>query len=136
MTTTARFWREIPSRYNMIGSKCGNCGREFFPPRPLCPECHRKSLGKMQRHQFSGKGEIVSFSIVHQPPREFQVEVPYVVAIVELAKGVRVTGQVVECVPGDVKIGMKVTPVFRRMHQDGKEGAIHYGYKFAPAVEK
>jgi len=132
MTTTARFWREIPSRYRLDGSKCGSCGREFFPPRVMCPDCHRKSAGKMERIQFDGSGEIITYTVVHQPPDEFNVEVPYVVALVELAKGVRVAGQVVECPVGEVKIGMKVQAVLRRLHQDGKAGAIHYGYKFAP----
>ncbi|MDD1715367.1 MAG: zinc ribbon domain-containing protein, partial [Methanolinea sp.] len=37
MSSVARFWRKIPQRYNLIGSRCTNCGRYFFPPRSLCP---------------------------------------------------------------------------------------------------
>ncbi|ENO12366.1 putative nucleic-acid-binding protein containing a Zn-ribbon [Thermoplasmatales archaeon SCGC AB-539-C06] len=55
----ARFWREIPQRYSIIGNKCGSCERVFFPPRETCPHCRRKSLGMMEDLQLSGKGEIV-----------------------------------------------------------------------------
>jgi len=132
VTTTARFWREIPSRYNMIGTRCGNCGRPFFPSKALCPECHRKSVGKMERHKFAGTGEIITYSVVHSPQRGFDVQVPYVMAIIELEKGVRITAQVVDCEPGDVSIGMKVHSVLRKISTDGEQGAIHYGYKFVP----
>jgi uncharacterized OB-fold protein len=132
MTTTARFWREIPARYNLIGCRCGNCGREFFPPKPLCPDCHRKSVGKMERRRFDGTGEVVSYTVVHASPREFEMLVPYVIAIIQIAEGVRLTAQVVECDPKDVKIGTRVRAVFRKIDEDGKDGAIHYGYKFVP----
>ena len=33
MSSVAREWREIPGRYNLEGSKCGNCGKIFFPRR-------------------------------------------------------------------------------------------------------
>ena len=39
--SVARFWRKIPQRYNMLGTKCETCGRHFFPPRTFCPDCRR-----------------------------------------------------------------------------------------------
>ncbi|MFQ5920105.1 MAG: Zn-ribbon domain-containing OB-fold protein, partial [Thermoplasmata archaeon] len=36
-----RFWREIQSRYNLVGTQCGNCGTLDFPPRDVCPKCGR-----------------------------------------------------------------------------------------------
>ena len=128
--TTARFWREIPSRYNLVGSTCGNCGRSFFPPRVLCPDCHRKSIGKMKRERFDGEGEIKTFTIVHQAQKGFEMQVPYILAIIKIRDGVRVTGQIVEAEPGEVEIGKKVKPVLRRISEEGPSGAIHYGYKF------
>gem|GEM_PF-6347352 len=37
----------------------------------MCPECHRRSIGKMQEVQLSGKGEVYSFSVVHDAPARF-----------------------------------------------------------------
>jgi hypothetical protein len=41
------------------------------------------------------------------------------------------TAQVV-CRPDEIKIGMKVKRVFRRIAADGESGVIHYGTKFVP----
>lgn len=128
----ARFWREIPQRYNLIGNKCGSCGRVFFPPRESCPYCRRKSIGKMQDLKFSGKGEIVTYTIIHAGPENFKKQVPYPIAIIKLEEGPRLTAQIVDCDIDDVKIGMKVKSTFRRIQEDGYTGAIYYGYKFKP----
>ena len=53
-----RFWREMPVRYNLIGSHCTNCDMYHYPPRAMCSSCHRESLGKMEEHQFAGTGQV------------------------------------------------------------------------------
>ena len=35
--SVARFWRKIPSRYNLVGTKCETCNTYYFPPRLICP---------------------------------------------------------------------------------------------------
>jgi len=55
--------------------------------------------------------------------------VPYVLAIVELKEGPRLTVQITDCNPDEVKIGDEVEIVFRRMGEDGPDGMIYYGYK-------
>ncbi len=131
-TDVARFWREIPQRYNLIGNQCGSCAKVFFPPKQSCPECRRKSMGKMEQIKLSGKGEIITYTITHVGPDNFEEQVPYPVAIVELEEGPRVTAQIVDCDIKDVKIGMKVESTFRRIQEDGSTGALYYGYKFKP----
>lgn len=128
-----RFWREIPSRYNLIGTECGNCGKRDFPPRIICTRCHRKSVGKMKPVSFEGTGEVVSFSVIHNAPKAFEMQVPYIMAIIEFEEGVRATGQIIDCEPEDVKIGLKVSSTFRKIGEDGKSGVIYYGYKFKSA---
>lgn len=128
-----RFWREIPSRYNLIGTKCGSCGAVDFPPRTVCPTCGRKSVGKMQRVQLKGTGEVVTYTVVHDAPEQFEMQKPYVVAIVETDEGVRLTSQIIDVEPGEVAIGMRVQATFRRLGEEGSAGVIHYGYKFRPA---
>lgn len=131
----ARFWREIPQRYNIIGNKCGSCERVFFPPREACPHCRRKSLGKMEDIKLRGKGEIVTYTIIHVGPEAFEKQVPYPVAIIKLEEGPQITAQIVDCNIDEVKIGMKVENTFRRIQEDGYTGAIYYGYKFKPVKE-
>ena len=128
-----RFWREISSRYNFIGSKCGSCGALDFPPRAVCPRCGRRSIGKMERLKLGGRGKVVTFTIVHDAPKAFDMMKPYVLAIVELDEGLRVTSQVIDVDPAEVKIGMPVESAFRKLGEEGEAGIIHYGYKFRPA---
>ena len=134
----ARFWRETPRRYNLGGSKCSECGSVYFPPRAVCPACahHRRSIEKMAPFQLSGDGEVLSYTVVHEPAEGFEMQVPYVVALVKTPEGPVLTGQVVDVEPKDVTIGLKVRATFRKLREEGKAGVIHYGYKFAPAEDR
>jgi len=132
--TAARFWREIPARYNLIGTRCTVCGRIYFPPREVCPHCHRKSIGKMERHKMKGKGHVLSYTVVKEGSANLAAQTPYIMAIIQLEEGenAKLTAQLVECEEGDLKIGLEVEAVFRKIQEDGKSGVIHYGYKFKP----
>ena len=136
--TIARFWRETPQRYNLGGSRCSSCGSAFFPPRAVCPTCpeHRRSLGKMEPLQLSGEGEVYSFTVVHDPAEGFEMQVPYVLALVKTPEGPILTGQVVDVLPTEVHVGLRVQATFRKLREEGKSGVIHYGYKFAVAREE
>ena len=136
MATAPRFWRQNPSRYNMVGIRCDSCGRNFFPPRAICPVCHRKSVGKMVPVKFKGEGKVFSFTEVHEGLDERASLKPYMVAMVELDEGPKVTGQVIDCEACDLKIGTRVRTVLRKLSEEGSAGVIHYGYKFVPVKEK
>jgi len=124
-------WRRTPERYRMLGTKCEKCEKYFFPPRPFCPYCRRK--GSVVQKEMAGTGKVLSYTIVHSAQEGFKNIVPYVIAIVKLDEGPKVTGQIRDIDPTEVKIGMPVKSVFRKMSQDGKSGIIHYSYKFVKA---
>lgn len=136
MATAPRFWRENPSRYNMVGVKCNSCGRHFFPPRAICPVCHRKSLGKIERVRLKGEGKIFSVTEVHEGLEELALQRPYILAMVEMDEGVKVTGQVIDCEACDLEIGTPVRTTMRKLSEEGPSGVIHYGYKFVPIQPK
>ena len=125
-----RFWREIQPRYNLKGNKCGSCERVYFPPRESCPYCRRKSIGNMHQLQLSGHGEVISYAIIHVGPEDFEEQVPYPIAVIQLDEGPRLTAQIVDCPIDHIHIGMRVKSVFRKIQEDGSTGAIYYGYKF------
>jgi uncharacterized OB-fold protein len=131
-----RFWREIPQRYNLIGNQCEVCKKVYFPPRESCPFCRRKSIGKMKDIKFSGNGTVVTYTIIHEAPEDFEGQAPYPMAIIQLDEGPKLTAQIVDCKPEDVKIGMRVKSTFRKIQEDGYIGAIYYGYKFKPFGEE
>lgn len=132
MASVAREWREIPGRYNLIGNRCGCCGKVFFPKRTICPSCRRASIGKMEEYRLSKEGRVFSFSIVYEAPAENNVLKPYAVAMVETKDGVKITGQIVDADLDKIEIGMPVRVVFRKISEESPMGIIHYGFKFAP----
>ena len=131
-TEGIRYWRDLRGRYNLIGRRCGKCSRVYFPPRSICLDCHRHSIGKMDAYQLRGNGSVSTYTIVHDGDPRFGLQVPYILALIQLDEGPRLTAQLVDVAPTEVKIGMKVHPVFRKIGSVHTEGVIHYGYKFSP----
>lgn len=131
-----RYWREQSERYNLIGSECGNCGLRVFPRRSLCPECRHESKGKMDEMRFEGTGELVTWTRVHDGQGDREVETPYLMGIVELTEGPRVTAQIVDLGKEEIEIGMPLEARFRKLGEASESGVVHYGYKFGPQVSK
>ena len=84
----------------------------------------------MQDYKFKGTGTIVSFTVIHESYGTFKMDVPYIMGIIQLDEGPRLTAQIIDCKATDIQIGMKVEATFRKLSEDGKAGIIHYGYKF------
>ncbi len=125
-----RFWRKTHSRYNLYGVKCTKCEECFFPPRRICPNCRRAS--RLESVKLDTRGEVVTYTIIHSAPEGFEKHTPYVMAIVKLKDGPMLTTQIVDCEIEDVRIGMPVKVVFRKIGESGRDGPIYYGFKFRP----
>ena len=130
--SVARHWRETPGRYNLIGKRCGSCGKVFFPRRSLCPECRRASIGKMEDYKLKEEGTVFTYSVVHEAPQDSTILRPYAVAMIKMDDGVLITGQLVDVDIDKIEIGMPVRAVLRKIGEEGHAGIINYGYKFAP----
>jgi uncharacterized protein len=92
---------------------CAQCDQFFHPPAPICPKCLSQEVGP---RPVSGRGRVFSFTVNHQPwvPG---LQVPYVVAIVELVEqsGLRFLSNVVGVPLEEVHIGMPVRVVFEQV---------------------
>ena len=132
MTTVARHWRETPGRYNLVGTKCPSCGKVYFPRRSLCPKCRRASLGKMEPYKLKDEGTVFTYSVIHETPAGNDNLKPYAVAMILTDDGILITGQLTDVDLKDIKIGMPVRAVLRKLGEDGPSGIINYGYKFVP----
>ena len=126
----ARVAREFPSRYRLEGARCDGCGHVSFPARTVCPACRGTGYAPCT---VPAEGKVVTFTVIHVPPAEFKGQSPYVLAIVELAGGARLTCQVADVDPAAVVTGMPVRLEFRRIQEDGEAGVIAYGHKAVPA---
>ena len=128
-----RHWRLRKQRYSLTGEVCPHCEAKLFPPRDVCPECGGEAR---TLYNFSGRGEVYSYTTIYEPPAGFEDNVPYTVALVKLEEGPLVTAQLTDVDPQDVSIGISVEMVTRRLRSDGDErGLLVYGYKFRPAVQ-
>jgi uncharacterized OB-fold protein len=124
-----RHWREIPERYRLEAAKCQKCQHISFPKRLVCPECGSQDF---KDTRLSGKGKLVTFTIIEVAPEGFVDQVPYAVGIVELEEGIQVMGQVTDCDPNTLKINDPLVTQFRRIREEGNTGMIMYAYKFVP----
>ena len=84
----------------------------------------------MEDYQFKGTGTVVTPTVVHQAQTGYEMFGPYCMAIIELDEGPKITSQIVDCEPNNVKSGMKVKSVFRKLGEDSESGILHYGTKF------
>ncbi len=129
-----RHWRLRKQRYNLVGEVCPHCQAKLFPPRDVCPECGQEAKTP---YQFSGRGEVYSYTTVYDPPAGFEEAAPYTVALVKLEEGPVVTAQLTDLEGQKVEIGTQVEMVTRKLRNDGDErGMIVYGYKFRPVLSK
>lgn len=129
----ARHWRLKGPRYRLEGEHCNDCDSNIFPPRDVCPHCGGvKCQGIVN---FSGKGEIYSYTTVYEAPTGYEANAPYTVALVKLDEGPMITAQLTD-LDSEPQIGMPVEMVIRKMRDDGDErGMIIYSYKFKPRVK-
>lgn len=124
-----RFWRRLKNIYNLIGTHCEKCGDYFYPPRNMCPKCRRNSI--IIPFKYKGTGEVVTYTIVHTSAKDYAKLTPYILAIIRLDEGPRLTSQVI-CDHSDIRIGMRVRSVFRKLGEESDKGMIYYGTKFVP----
>ncbi len=106
-----------------VTTKCGRCGEIFFPPQKDCPNC---MISEMEWVELSGEGTLETLTVVFVRPPTFAQYDPYVVAIVKLDDGVKVTtwfrGD-----PKKVKVGDRVKIEIKRREKEG-----HYMYEIVP----
>ena len=125
-----RYWRNQVPRYRLLGDKCKACGARYFPAQPVCT-C---GSTEFDDYKLSELGEVVTWTVIRSPPVGYEKYAPYVVALIELDDGMRLLSQVVDVDPAEVKTGLRVEAVFRKVKEDGLSGIIYYGYKFRPVV--
>lgn len=125
-----KIWREKRQRYLGLGIECTECSSKTFPFSQQCPKC---SSMNVKEYKISNSGKLIHFAQVSQTAKEMMANVPYVIGIVELDDGIRVTGQITDTNYSELKEGMRVRMVLRILAKDGEQGLIRYGFKFVPA---
>jgi uncharacterized OB-fold protein len=105
---TKPYW-DAAREHRLVIQRCQDCHESIFYPRSVCPQCMSDRIDWIEA---SGKGTIYSFTVVHRAPAQFADSAPYVVALVDLAEGVRLMTNIVCCDPTAVRIGAAVEVEF------------------------
>ena len=81
-------------------ARCRDCRWFIHPARPVCPRCRSRDVAP---EALSGLATVVTYTVNHQRWMP-GLEVPYVIAIVELVeqRELRLTTNIVGCAPDDV----------------------------------
>lgn len=113
---TEAFWAATADSRFLI-QRCRACTSAQFYPKATCTTCGSSAL---DWEPASGQATLHTYTIARRATHpKFDGTEPYVVAIVELAEGPRVTGNVVDCPVGEVRIGMPLELSWDEKGDDG-----------------
>jgi uncharacterized protein len=98
------------ARGELLILRCQACRHWVHPPASPCPVC---GAGNLVPEPASGKATVFTCT-VNWHPFNPDAPVPVLIAIVELPEqeGLRLTTNIVDCSPEDLKIGLPVTVRF------------------------
>ena len=102
--TIEQFYKFL-SQQKLMAGKCLKCGKIHLPPRPMCDNCFSQDFEWVS---ISGKGKLVTYTVIHVAPQQFQALTPYAVGIVELENGLKIPGIIQGTAQETLKIGMEL----------------------------
>jgi uncharacterized OB-fold protein len=87
-------------------------GRAVWPPKPM----YWKGGGRLEWFEASGRGRIFSYVVAREPhlPAVRHL-LPLILVLVELREGPRLVGYMVHCEPEQMRFGMEVRVIFKRL---------------------
>ena len=107
--TTRPYW-EAAREGRLLLQRCVACGTLIHYPRPWCPSCWKTDLEWMEA---SGRGRVVTHTVVHQAPFEsYAGDAPYVLAVIRLEEGPQMMANVVGIDPRSVVVDLAVEVIF------------------------
>lgn len=87
----------------LMAAKCSNCGTLLLPPRPMCTRCFSTDF---EWFELKKKGKLLTYTVIHVSPAQFQSMVPYAVGIVRLKDGLNLPGMIRGVEPEKIKVDM------------------------------
>jgi len=106
--TTESFYKYVKEK-KIMGAQCRKCGQLILPPRPMCPKCLSRDL---QWKESPRRGRLLTYTVIHVSPQQFQSLAPYAVGIIELENGAHLVGMVKGVDVDQIKVGMELTVDF------------------------
>ena len=114
---TRPFWTGAKNGKLML-QKCEKCATFNFFPKPWCIECGSRALIWTEAKPF---GTIYSYTISRSVAMNFpgwQADLPVLMCLIDLDDGARMYAQVTDCLPEDLRIGMRVRAYFEAISNE------------------
>ncbi|MEM2465921.1 MAG: Zn-ribbon domain-containing OB-fold protein [Candidatus Bathyarchaeia archaeon] len=111
--TIEQFYKNI-SQKKLLGGKCRKCGKIYLPPRPLCSKCLSTEFEWIELPQ---NGKLLTYTIIHVAPTQFQNMAPYAVGIIQLENGVKIPGMIKNVELNRIRVGMPLKMEFEEPQQ-------------------
>jgi uncharacterized OB-fold protein len=106
---SAPFWDGLRN-HRIYVQYSPSAGKWVFYPRVLVPGTLADDL---QWREISGRGTLYTFTVADRPTApEWADSLPQLLAIVEWDEGPRFSTELVDVEPDQIRIGMRVAPVF------------------------
>jgi len=106
--STEPFWAAA-AQHRLVVPRCTVCGTFRLPPSPFCWKCRAQDVEWIDH---DGNGTIYSFTVIrHAVIPQVRDALPFIAAVVELpaTNGCRLVGDIVDCDPEAVRIGLPVS---------------------------
>ena len=102
--TIEEFYRFAGER-KLMAARCNKCEELLLPPRPMCTTCLSTDLKWVE---IGKRGELLTYTVIHVAPTQFQSMVPYVVGVVKLKDGLKLPGMIRGIEPEEIEVGMEL----------------------------
>jgi uncharacterized OB-fold protein len=103
--TIEQFYKNV-AEGKLLAGKCRKCGKIYLPPRPTCSHCYSKDF---EWTAVPTKGKLLTYTIIHIAPVQFQSMAPYAMGIVQLENGLRLPGMIQSVPLEQIRVGMDLT---------------------------
>lgn len=108
LPTVENFYRFCADR-KLMSVKCKECGTLLCPPRTICSHCFADSFDWIE---LKSHGTLLTYTVIHFPPSQFQALAPYAVGIIKLDQGPQLSGMIKNVKLEDLRIGMSLNVDF------------------------
>ena len=106
--TIEQFYKNI-NQGKLLGGKCRKCGKLHLPSRPICDRCYSRDFDWTE---IPAKGKLLTYTVIHIAPAQFQSMAPYAVGIIQLENGLKLPGMIQGVPLEQVRIGMDLAMDF------------------------
>lgn len=113
------YW-DAADRHELMLQKCQTCHAYNHPPGPACAKCGSTELN-WESQGCHITGTIYSYVVSYRPFLPgFQDDLPTIIVVVQLdhLQEVKIIGNVLECPPEEIKIGMPVKMIWQDITED------------------